>query len=50
MLLVAAIVQSLGHAVVATSTDVAKVGALTSREHRTWHWSGSARVLGTRST
>lgn len=33
MLLVAAIVQSLGHTVVATATDVSKVGALTTSEH-----------------
>jgi AmiR/NasT family two-component response regulator len=33
MLLVATIVQSLGHAVIATSTDVREVASLTAREH-----------------
>ena len=50
MLLVAAIVQSLGHAVVATSTDVTKVGALTSHEHPDVALVGLGGALDTRST
>ena len=50
MLLVAAIVQSLGHTVVATSTDVAKVGALTTSEHPDVALVGLGESLDMRST
>ena len=46
--LVAPIVASLGHEVIARSIEVNDVGAVTARSAQTWPWWGSARAPTTR--